>query len=78
MATAPPRGQNPVNKNNYFYPNAIWCKPADLRHLADKKLFFSELKKKIKVAHLTKVKALKRLYKNVVINGLKHILFYIL
>ena len=38
--TAPPRGQKPVNNFNIFFLDAIWCKPADLRHLADKKSFF--------------------------------------
>ena len=29
--------KNHVNKNNQFFLDAIWCKPVDLRHLADKK-----------------------------------------
>ena len=28
--------KNPVNIFNYFFLNAKWCKPADLRHLAVK------------------------------------------
>ena len=42
--------KNHVNEINYFFLDAIWCKPSDLRHLADKKLVFKMkevLKKRI-------------------------------
>ena len=29
--------KNHVNNFNYFFLDAIWCNPADLRHLAVKK-----------------------------------------
>ena len=32
--------KNHVNKNNNFFLNAIWCKPKDLRHLADEKICY--------------------------------------